>query len=510
MRMKQLLATLAVVALALPALADAAPKNGGVLKVGIAARTVTTGVDPDVIQGESTGWVLGQIAEGLLNYDQSMNLVPWLANSWTISDDGLTYTFVLREGLMFQNGREMTADDVKFSFKRILDPKTGSRRRQNLDMIDHIDVLDSRTVAIHLKSRFAPFLSNLVGVWAPIIPKESVNPDGSITHPIGTGPFRFVEWMQNEHLTLKKFDGYWRKTEPHLDGVTFLPLSDDAARVTALRTGAVDMITSVPAQLLPVLVPNKNRGFQLLVAPGTSWNMAIMNNQKPPFNDVRVRQAVNVAIDREGIMLARTFGYGTVDNQIWDQGSFWRMAGEVPKTDPAKAKALLAAAGYKNGLAITIECKSAYLNDAEVVQSQLNAAGFKAKIKILDWVALKKRMLASDYQMVISAAGWYADLDSRYGRFYVKSGPANYFAGGYDNPKVADLIAQGRTETVPAKRKVIYQQVIDILQHDVPHVMLYFAPQTMAWRNDVMDFRTDRQGDLAYGDGGLSRVWLNR
>ncbi|CUH68359.1 Glutathione-binding protein GsiB precursor [Thalassovita gelatinovora] len=509
--LKHLLTSLALAGLVFSSPAQAeTPQDGGTLKVGIASTNVTNGLDPHVLQGFYTEWVLGQVGEGLLNYDINLNLVPWLAKSWTISEDGLVYTFDLQEGVKFHNGREMTAEDVKFSIERILDPNTGSRRRVALEPVDHVEVIDNYTVALHLNAPFAPLLSNLAGVWAAIIPPESVNADGTITQPIGTGPFTYVEWVKNDHLTVSKFADYWQADAPHVDEIVFLPVSDDAARMTALRTGAVDIITSVPAQLLPSLLADTDRGFEIKAEQGNKWRIAIMNNAAAPFDNVLVRQAVDAALDREEIMLARTFGFGHVDNQTWDKNSFWRMDGPAPVRDLDRVKALLTEAGYPDGLPITIESRSTYLDDAQMVQAQLIEAGFDAKIEVSDWAALKERMKAGEYHMVISGAGWYADPDSRYGRFYVKSGPANYFAGGYENAEVEALIAQGRVESDAAARKAIYQKVFDIIQAEVPHSMLYFAPKTLAWRSDVKDFRTDREGNLANAEGGLAFVWLNR
>jgi peptide/nickel transport system substrate-binding protein len=496
MKSKYLLATLALTALSAFAQSANLPKDGGTLKVGVATSSLTNGFDPAVIQGESTPWILGQITEGLLNRDQKFNIVPWLAQSWTISKDGRAYTFKLREG-------------VKFSIERMLDPKTGSRRRLELSVIDSIAVVDANTVTFMLKEPFAPFLSTLAGVWASIIPKEAVNPDGSITNLIGTGPFAVAQ-ASKDKIALKKFDGYWRKGEPHVDNVTFVPVPEDASRMSALRTGAVDLITAVPNLLLPVLAHNKERGFELLVTPSTVWHMAIMNTTKPPFNDVRVRQAVNLAIDRNQLVQALTSGFGRVDNQTWEKGAFWRFKGDVPKPDPARARALLAEAGYKNGVPITIECKPEYRRDAQVIQSQLNAVGFKATIQVSDWVALNQRMKAYNFQLAISSSNRYNDPDFRFSRFYLKTGPANYFAGGYENAKVTELLTEGRVESVPEKRKETYQQVFDIVERDVPNAMLYFEPRTLAWRENVKGFQTDADGDLALADGGLAKVWLSR
>lgn len=505
-----LTATALCVTLASGALWADEPRRGGTLTIGVSSTTVTNGIDPHVILGDNTVWALSQIGEGLLHFDANMNIVPWLAHSYSISDDGLVYTFELEQGVKFHNGREMVAEDVKFSLERILDPETGSRRRQNLEIIDRIEVVDDQTVEVHLQSAFAPFLANMVGVWAAVIPSESVNDDGTITHPVGTGPFRFNNYDMGENLTLDRFDDYWRDDVPFVDSVVMTPVSDDAARMVALRTGAVDLITSVPAQLLPSLMANDDRGFELLISPGTSWRMATMNTTRAPFDDVRVRQAVDLALDREELMLARTFGFGHVDNQIWDEGSVWRMEATLPQRDLDRVSELLEEAGHGDGLDITIEARSLYLDDAQLVQSQLNEAGFNASIVVSDWAALAERMRSNNFDMVVAAAGWYADPDGRYARFYTPEGPANFYAGGYDNPEVTELLDEARRLNDNDERRALYQQVFDILQQDVPNPILYFAPNTMAWSHDVRDFRTDRQGGFSNAETGLKYVWLDR
>lgn len=488
----------------------AEPRSGGTLTYGIAASTVTVGVDPHVIQADRTGWVLGQICEGLLNYDQSLNPVPWLAKSWTISKDGMTYTFDLNQGVKFHNGREMTAEDVKFSLERILNPKTGSRRRENLSIIESIKVSGKYQVEIALKSPFSPFLTYLVGVYAAIIPPESVEADGNLTQPIGTGPFTFVEWVKNDRLVVKKFNNYWIKGLPYLDSIVFKPLPEDAVRLTALRTGQVDITHSLPEELLPKLSKEKDKNFMLSINPGVNWRMLIMNTRKPPLNNVTLRQAIEAAIDREEVMEATTSGFGAVANQIWDKESFWRMPGEVRKNaDPDKAKALLKQAGYPQGIDLTLEVKSEFLSYAEVVQDQLKRVGIRCKLEPMDWAALQPRMKKYEYNLAISGAGWYSDPDARYGRFYSKDGSANYFAGGYTHPEIEALLKQGRVETDPKKRKEIYTEVFKIANDEHPIVMLCMLPMTHAWLKKVNNFKFSKQGDLALKDGGLANVWLS-
>lgn len=487
----------------------AEPQRGGSLNYGIASTDITVGVDPHVIQGDRTGWVLGQICEGLLNYDQGLNPVPWLAKSWEISEDGLVYTFYLQQGITFHNGREMVADDVKFSLERMLDPNTGSRRRTNLEIIEKIEVVDPYTVSITLKSSFSPFITYLVGVYAAIIPAESVDADGKITHPIGTGPFTFGEWVKNDHLTVKRFPDYWIEGLPYLDEIVFKPLPDEAVRLTALRTDQVHVTHSLPEKLLPKLSQSADEPFILDIQPGVSWRMVIMSTRKPPFDNVKVRQAVHYALDREELMLALTWGFGEVADQIWTPDSFWYMPDPLLTRDLEKSKALLKEAGYENGIDFTLECRSSYLPVAEVVQDQLKQAGIRAEIGVLDWASLKPRMEVFDFQMAVSGAGWYSDPDARYGRFYSEKGPANYFAGGYTNPRIEELLEQGRVETDPAKRKEIYTEVWRTTRDEAPLIMLFKLPMTHAWRKNVRNFKVSRQGDLAFKDGGLSSVWLS-
>jgi peptide/nickel transport system substrate-binding protein len=480
--------------------------RGGTLNFGIASGDVTVGVDPHVIQGDRTEWVLSQIAEGLVGRDAPGNPVPLLAQSWTISEDGRTYVFKLRPEVSFHNGRKLTSADVAFTIKRILDPKTASFQREQMTIVEAVETPDPLTVVMKLKQPFSPFITYLSGMTATIIAPECVDPDGNVTKPIGTGPFRFVDWQRNGPVTLERFAQYWQPGLPVLDKLVFRPLADEATRLTALRTGQVDIINSVPPQLLPRLMQNKQRGFELDVRPGNTWVMAIMNTRRPPFDDVRVRQAVSLAVDRPEMMLARTSGLGRIAPDTWPQGSFWDVGGEAPKRDLKRAKALLAEAGHPNGLSFSLEVRDVFLDDAQVLQQQLKDAGIRADLKVVDWIPLRARMLSNSYDMVISSAGSYSDPDGRYGRFYTAKGAANYFAGGYQNPEVDDLVLKGRELTDPALRKPIYRKISEIVQRDVPHTILYFSPFSMAWSNRVRDLRIGADGYLAITGGGLAAV----
>lgn len=508
MKRRTLLALPAALALAPAVRAEGA--RGGTLNFGIASGDVTVGVDPQVIQGQRTEWVLGQIAEGLVNRDVAGNPVPWLAKSWTIEDEGRVYRFTLRPGVAFHNGRPMTAEDVKFSIKRIQDPKTASFQRQQMAIVQAIETPDPQTVVMRLKEPFSPFIAYLSGLTATVIAKECVRDDGSITQPIATGPFRLVDWQRNGPVTLARHDGYWQTGLPHLDRIVFKPLPDEATRLVALRTGQVDFIEGLPPQLVPRLLANQNRGFVLSVTPGTTWHMAIMNTTRPPFDDVRVRQAVRLAIDRQQMALARTAGLGRAAADTWPEGSFWSTGEPPPKRDVARAKALLAEAGHPGGLRFTIEVRDVFLDDAQVLQQQLKEAGLDATLRVVDWAALRPEMMKHTYDMVVSSAGAYADPDSRYGRFYTAAGAANYFAGGYHNDEIDKLLEQGRVLSDPGQRKPIYRRIEDIIQNEAPHVILYIAPAAYAWSNRLQDLRIGADGYMAVSDGGLAQAWLKQ
>ena len=205
----------------------------------------------------------------------------------------------------------MTADDVKFSLERILDPKTGFPPAQ--EPVDHRPYRRSGKIpGAHSSQKPIQSVSHLSGgAFTPrLFPSESVGADGKVTHPLGTGPFSFVEWAKNDRLVVKKFESYWIKGLPYLDGIVFKPLPDDAVRLTALRTGQVHIIHSLPEKLLPSLSREKNNNFVLSINPGVSWRMLIMNTRKPPLDNVVLRQAIEAAVDREEIMLATTWGFG--------------------------------------------------------------------------------------------------------------------------------------------------------------------------------------------------------
>jgi len=218
----------------------------------------------------------------------------------------LKWTFTLREGVKFHNGRVMTSDDVKFSFERLVAKETASPRAADYANIKSVTAPDAKTVIFELNKAEAPFLSNLVYGWAAIVPKESVATLRD--KPIGTGPFKIVEWVKNSNVTLERFSDYFVKDVPYLDKAIFKVAADPTARLAGLRAGEVDVIPELAVQDLANV--RKDPNFKTIEVPFNGIQLIPINNKTAPFNNVKVRQALNYAVDKKGVIDAAQFGIG--------------------------------------------------------------------------------------------------------------------------------------------------------------------------------------------------------
>ncbi|HEX9921455.1 MAG TPA: ABC transporter substrate-binding protein, partial [Anaerolineae bacterium] len=277
----------------------ASPEPGGTLRV--AFQNEWAGLDLHTASSYSSYQILNNVLEGLTAYDNNLNLVPWLAESWEQSEDGLTWTFHLREGVLFHNGREMTAEDVKWSFERLIDPATGAGNAARVGPPEtQIEVIDTYTVAITHPEPFGIFPQSIgFDKSTGIVAHESLNDDGIITQPIGTGPFQIAEIEGTTRLVLEKHADYWQTGLPYLDAIEIQPIPDDTVRETALLGGDVDWVLSIAPQNLASLQANPD--VVVSTAPQLSYDYMGMNLTRPPFDDVRVRQAIALALDRDQI-----------------------------------------------------------------------------------------------------------------------------------------------------------------------------------------------------------------
>ena len=287
---------LAIGLLTAVAYAQQKPVYGGSLMV--AQGVEPPGLDPTTATSAAIPRVVySNVLEGLVRIDRDGQIVPALADKYTVSKDGKEYTFFLKKGVKFHDGKPFDAEDVKFTFERLMDPKAGIAHPEYYSDIESVQAVDSHTVKIKMKNVNSLFLFNLARPDSIVVSKQTV--DKLKTAPVGTGPFKFVEWVRGSHITLTKFDGYHRKGLPYLDKVTFKFIGDPSAQIASLKAGDIDVIgydvSPENARLL-----EKDPKYKVLDGNTTNKVILSTNNSRKPFTDVRVRRAMAYAIDRNG------------------------------------------------------------------------------------------------------------------------------------------------------------------------------------------------------------------
>jgi peptide/nickel transport system substrate-binding protein len=434
-----------------------------------------TGLDPTIaapVAIREVTW--GNVYEGLTTIDKDGKVQPLLAKEWTISPDGLTYTFKLQPDVKFHNGTPFDSSIVKFSLDRARAPDSTNAQKQFFEPIAGIETPDPLTAVIKLKHPVGLFTYWLAWGDAVMIDPKTVATNK--TAPIGTGPFKFKDWQRGDRVDLVKNPDYWQKGLPKLASVTMRFIGDSQAQAAALRAGDVDAIPNFTA---PELFGEfqKDARFKAVIGVTPRKLVAALNNQKSPLNDVRVRQAMMSAIDRKAVIEGAYSGYGTpIGSHFAPTDPGYIDLTSVLPYDPAKAKKLLAEAGYPNGFTVTIKTPqmSYTTHSAEVMQAMLAEVGITLNIvtcefhaKWIDEVFLKK-----DYEVSIIDHAEPMDID-------IYSRPTYYF--GYHNPKFDALIAQAESTPDDAARAKIYGEAEKILAVDVPALYLFDLPRLGIW-----------------------------
>lgn len=461
-------------------------------------------LEPAVNAGTFARTVRLLVYRGLYNYDKNGKPAPELAESYTVSDDQLTYTFKLRNA-KFQNGDPVTAADVKFTIERILDPKTGATFAKPLAVIDSITATDTKTVQIKLKYPMAPLLDYLSLPESVIVSKKwSDDHQGKLgDFPMGAGPYIFKEYLKGQRITLEKFPDFYKPGIPKTDRLIFQFYADGNARVNALRSGDVDLIEYVPWQNVPAVKADSN----LKILGGTGPFMGlIFNTTFKPFSDPRVRQAVAYAIDRSAIINTAfsgqgvpIFGMAVPTSSIAYDSKF----DNYFKYDPAQAKKLLADAGYASGFKARLLATSQYdfhQNTAIAVKAELAKVGIDLDLDLPDWATRLQKNLKGDYDLlVVGTAGDIADPD--YLSDYYESGDIRLNnAPGWSDARVDELLKTGRQTIDPAKRKAIYTELEQRVLDQSPLVFLMWRDQSYAAKKSLDGF-TPLPGFLSFQSG---------
>jgi peptide/nickel transport system substrate-binding protein len=421
--------------------------------------------------------VFYNVQEALVKVDKHGKLVPWLAERW-YTTDSTNYTFFLRHGVHFHNGRELKAADVKYVLDRAVNPETKHPYRVQYEAIKDVIVKDDYTISVSLKHPDATFLWTVARQGSVIYPREAVETMKS--QPLGTGPFVFSEWMRGDRIVLTRNKDYWQKGLPLLDKVTFRFIPDPNSVLAALKAGDIDV---AGFGLGPESVEElkKDGRFQVILGDSTNDVTLSLNNSKQPYSDKRVRLAITHAINKEEVLKGAMFGYGRILGSNVDPLNpyFVDVSKRVPY-DPVKAKKLLAEAGYPNGFDAVLRVSPQYyytVRSAEVLVGQFAKVGIRAKIEQIEWSQwLSQVWKDANYDMSIIGHAEAWDI----GNF---ANPKYYFR--WDNADFQKLYKESEVTVDDKKRREIYVKMQYMLADEAPAVWLYMHPRLVVTKKGV-------------------------
>ncbi len=460
-------------------------------------------LDPHFILERPDVRVSMHIHENLVRLDEKGQLVPELAESWSVAADQRSWTFKLRQNVKFHDGTPFNAEAVKVTFDRILDPAVASPRRSIASFIKEVRVVDDKTVVIITERPFAPVVAQLSVFNLPILSPAALRQYGKDygRHPAGTGPFRLESWKPGEKIVLARSDTYWGK-KATMQRIEFRVVPEDSARVLQLLGGEVDVIANLP----PVMLAKMKQLSAVKVLQESSFRTILLgvNHGTKPFDDLRVRQAMAHAIDTKALVNGVLAGIPKRGGGI--------EAPEIPGArkdlepyayDPAKAKRLLTEAGYPNGFTTTLLTPTGrILNDrqlAEAIQAQAKEVGITIKIEAPDWPTFNKILNGREAPLFISSKGNPAgDMDLPLHLVALSSGQMNFY--NWKNVEVDRMIGEQRVTTDSKKRNEILSSIQQRFYDDIPAIVLFYDAQLYASRSNVSGVRLQPNEAILFGD----------
>jgi peptide/nickel transport system substrate-binding protein len=476
------------------------PVSGGTLRA--AWQSEWESLDPHLASSEATFQVLNNVMETLTFFDDDMNLIPWLAESWEQSEDGLVWTFQLREGVQFSNGRELTAADVAWSFGRLTDPAIGSGNAWRVGGAV-VEAVDDYTVTFTTPSPIATLPASLAANKSTgIMAQESVNEEGIVAAPIGSGPFVISAVEGTTRILLERNDNYWQEGLPYLDAVEVIPIADDAARELALKGGEVDWIFTISPQNLQNLQDDPDVVVEL--SPRLSYDYFALNLNKAPFDNVLVRQAIATAIDRQVICDFAFFGLCEPVQGPTASGSPWFVDYTPYTGGPDAARALLAEAGYADGFDMVINPVIGFgetIRGAQVVQQQLAEIGINVQVVPEEVGIIIEKQGTGEFDALMWSWLGLTDAEDYY-YLQHRTGQGFNFTG-FSDADFDALVDAGRGVADVSERYAIYEQANQILVDAAPYVYMYAKSEVKAW-NPVVQGYTVRSDSA----NNFWTVWL--
>ncbi|MEX0816451.1 MAG: ABC transporter substrate-binding protein [Gaiellales bacterium] len=483
-------------------------KKGG--RFSMARNEEPLSLDPVIPSDNGSIWVIYQIFDQLTTVNEdSSGVAPSIAESWEVSDDGTVYTFVIKQGVKFHDGSPMTIDDVVFSLERVFDPK-GSGYSFLFGAVEGVTAPDDATVVITLKEPFTPLLDNLNVFPASIVPKAAVEADAEAfaQNPIGTGPFKLMEFSKGRQVLLAKHDEYWKPDRPHVDEVLIPYVTDDNTRILRVQGGEVDAAVAIPYAQIDQLDAQDEIDVQIeeLFRFDGMW----LNHAEAPLDDVKVRQALNYATDKEAMLKSIFFDKVEIANHMMPKMKYWREDVPAYEYDPERAQSLIAESKVPDGftLPIVIPTGDVIIQQiAQIMRESYAGIGVDVQIENLDIGTAYTNFSSFNY---IAGGNWYItsdvtgpdELAAIQFDFSAASGTKSFFTN-YNSPRATELVNEaGRGDE--AAREQAFGELQQLVMDDAVEVALFFTPARAALRSHVRDFKTVKTAWWRLED-----VWLD-
>ncbi|WP_428945686.1 glutathione ABC transporter substrate-binding protein GsiB [Pantoea sp. FN060301] len=480
----------------------------------IAVGSNFTTLDPYDANDTLSQAVAKSFYQGLFGFDKEMKLTNVLAESYQASPDGLTYTIKLRSGIAFQDGTDFNAEAVKVNLDRASNPDNHLKRYNLFKSIATTEVLDPTTVKITLKQPFSAFINTLASPAAAMISPTALKKYGKEIgfHPVGTGPYELDTWNQTDFVKVKKFAGYWKKGYPKLDTITWRPVVDNNTRAAMLQTGEANFAFPVPYEQARLL--EKNPKLDLVTSPSIMQRYISLNVTQKPFDNVKVREALSYAINRQALVKVAFAGYATPATGIVPPAIQYSQSYPLPEYNPAKARELLKEAGYPDGFATTLWSSHNHSTAQKVLQftqQQLAQVGIKVKVTAMDAgqraaEVEEKGQKESGVRMFYT--GWSASTGEANWAltplFATQSWPPTIFnTAFYSNPQVDKDLADALNTTDGDKKAALYKDAQDRIWQDRPWVPLVVEKLVSANTKNLTGFYVMPDTSFSFDEADL-------
>jgi peptide/nickel transport system substrate-binding protein len=485
-------------------------KRGGTLT--LVRQGEATNLDPHKVPAFTSHRVFELIYSTLTQLGPDLSIQPNLAESWTVSPNGLVVTMRLRPA-KFHNGDNLTSADVKFTYERILNTETASPARAFFTDVDRIDTPDDRTVVFNLKVPNVTLLTYMAhgntGIVSQKVTTAANNDLSKQESAIGSGPFRLVEWQPDNFMRFEAFRDFYLPGLPYLDGVRINVVPDESGISAALRTRAADMAIINDARTGQTL--RNEQGLTIDAKPSPNYNLIFLNTKRPPLDNLKVRQAISYAIDRKQIIDAVALGEGEETGPIapaLPQFALPVTQYESYRRDVNRARQLLQESGVTapEFTMLTQTTEPVYARDiAQIVQQQLGEVGIKVNIELLEFGQWVDRWLKADFDAAPGLNGGQPDPDSYVFRYFTNDGNLN-FVTSYQNQVVSDALKEARTTTDLNRRRDLYATAQRELVTGVPFVWLYVGRDYVGMQSTTRDFVHLPTGSILY----LRQTWLDK